>query len=310
VTSAERVDEVALTLLLTQAAVEAVSSLRDAGYGVLLLKGPSISTWVYDSHEHRPFRDVDLLLDPAHFDAALTLLASLGYAEWVQPTLPGEASARAVVMRRGVVCLDIHRRLVGVEATDQVAWDVLSAEPCTESIGGTAVRVLPPAARAAHLALHAAQRGARDPKAVEDLRRGLTRLPVGLWSDAADVARQLLATSAFIAGLRLVPDGRSLVAELGLYQAGSTETLLRASAASDAVLFLERLSSERLWSRRIKFAWQCLFPASQLATNGEQAGGPAIWRWRAHRFLSVARRFLPAVLEWRRRRADILRQLP
>jgi hypothetical protein len=309
VTSAQRVDEVARTLLLCEAAAQAIASLTDDGIGVLVLKGPSIMSWLYAADEFRPFRDIDLLVDPTAFETAVAKLKSLGYTEVPPPPPSGESTARAVVLARGAVYLDVHRRLIGVEVSDEVAWDVLAATPSTVPLRTTSIPVLAPAARATHLALHAAQRGVRDPKAIEDLRRGLNLLPADLWRDAAALATALSAGAAFTAGLQLLPAGQRLAHELGLRSTGSVETLLRASAAPDSVLFLERLRAEARWGRRIKLTWEVLFPpAAWLATGHDDAGGRInALRRRLGRVGSVVGRAAPSLVEWRRRRGAALR---
>jgi hypothetical protein len=83
-------------------------------------------------------------------------------------------------------------------------------------LGGRRVPTLGPSGLALHMALHAAQHGPGDLKAMGDLDRGLVRLPPEIWQEATRLARALRATEGFAAGLRLMPAGAMVADELGL----------------------------------------------------------------------------------------------
>ncbi|SMF96656.1 Uncharacterised nucleotidyltransferase [Methylomagnum ishizawai] len=58
---------------------ELLDKLEVAGVDAMPIKGPGLACRVYANPELRRFRDLDLLIRPAHRDAALTVLAALGY---------------------------------------------------------------------------------------------------------------------------------------------------------------------------------------------------------------------------------------
>jgi Uncharacterised nucleotidyltransferase len=237
--------------LLDELAVRAVDCLRTAGVRAVVLKGPAVATWLYD--EPRPYVDVDLLVAPETVDEAVESLSALGFS----PTRPGPDVAereqgwrneQSLVGTFGSV-VDLHHRLVGVPSAAR-CWRVLSARTVDLDLPDGTVPVLAPAARAAHLALHAAQSGPADRQALEDLRRGLAMLPEPLWEQAVDVARALGAERAFAAGIRLVPVGSLLADRLGLSTELDVELAVRLTGGPQDALFFERLrspSGRRTW---------------------------------------------------------------
>src|SRR5437764_1088382 len=76
--------------------------------------------------------------------------------------------------------------------------------------------LLAAAGRALHVALHAAQHGARWEWGIRDLEQAVDRLPLGVWEQAAALAARLEATRAFAAGLSLLPGGDELRMRLGI----------------------------------------------------------------------------------------------
>lgn len=242
---------VARRRLLDELAVRVVACLRTAGVPVVVLKGPAVATWLYE--EPRPYIDVDLLVPPERVDEAVMCLSALGFgSNGPGPDAVGrEAGWRNEQSLAGPLgcVVDLHHRLVGVPSAVR-CWRVLSARTVELELPDGAVPVLAPAARAAHLALHAAQSGPADGQALEDLRRGLAQLPGALWEDAADVARELDAEPAFAAGLRLVPDGSVLAGRLGLPTSLDVELAVRLTGGPQDALFFERLrsgSGRRTW---------------------------------------------------------------
>jgi hypothetical protein len=137
----------------------------------------------------------------------------------------------AAVDGLGNVAIDLHWRLHGLEAPPAHAWNVLSAHRTVGEVAGRDVRTLDRAGLALHLALHAAQHGPGDLKAIGDLERGLDRWPHGTWCQAARLAHQLRGTEAFAAGLALVPAGASLGRKLRLPH---PDALLREIADRDS----------------------------------------------------------------------------
>ena len=144
--------------------------------------------------------------------------------------------------------VDLHISLVGVEASPDTAWSVLSRETTAIAVGWTDVEILAPPARALHLATHVAQHDYFT-RASADLERALSVLPPELWRAAAALAGELGAEGAFAAGLRRVPNGASMVTELGLDARSSAVTaLLEHGAPPTALGFAQLAASRSAWT--------------------------------------------------------------
>jgi hypothetical protein len=153
-------------------------------------------------------------------------------------------------------------------------------------VGGLEVEVLGPAARAMHVALHAAQHGVGRSQGVEDLARALDGLPLALWRSAAELAERLDATAAFAAGLRMLPPGEELRDRLGLPEGTTVEVALRARTAPDLSLGLHRLAATPGLPHKIAFVVRKLVPPPgwmrawlPLARRG-RLGLAAAYAWR------------------------------
>jgi hypothetical protein len=170
-------------------------------------------------------------------------------------------------------------------------------------VRGIPVSVLVPPARAVVVVLHAAQHGARVQKPLDDLAQALAQLPVEVWEAASALARRLDATTAFAAGLRLLPEGSVQAATLGLPIQHSAETTLRADTARPMALgfdWLARTPGVRAKARLVRAkavpdgafmrAW------SPLARRG-RAGLAAAYFWRV---LWLTWHAAPGFRAWRR----------
>jgi hypothetical protein len=104
----------------------------------------------------------------------------------------------------------------GCTAPAAKAWPRLFDGHQTIVVGGCEASVLSRAGLALHLAIHAAQHGTDDVKAIGDLERGVERWSRGDWEAAVSLADGVGATDALSAGLRLTADGRALADQLGL----------------------------------------------------------------------------------------------
>jgi hypothetical protein len=124
-----------------------------------------------------------------------------------------------------------------------LCWEVLSRHTVSFVVAGGSVEVLDLAARTAHLALHVAQGGREDAKALADLERGLDQLGTEDWRAAAEVARELDAVAPFVAGLSLCPAGAALVATLALPRDRNLELEVRTMGAPPEALFFVRLAA-------------------------------------------------------------------
>lgn len=298
--------DVARTLLMEKAAGEAWTALADHGIPAILLKGPAIAGWLY-GNEVRVSRDVDLLVSPADFGPAQRALGTLGYSVPFADAAACEIGPNSQSLFGGGLCIDLHHGLIGVADPPERTWEVLSGRTVALTLrSGPAVAVLDLPARTTHLALHAAQSGAVDTKAIEDLRRGLATVPLDGWRAAAEVARELGATAPFAAGLRLLPQGREVADALGLGTEWSVELELRTTSAPREALFFTRMGDIAGLKAKAATVARKVWPtAAYLRAQSVAArGGPlGMLRARGERMVSLGRRVWPALTAWRRARA-------
>ena len=298
---------VARSLLLDRAAAKAVVHLRNGGVPSILLKGAAIAEWLYKDGTLRPYRDIDLLVSPTEFARAQSLLSEIGYVPRLIGADPSELGPREVdLVGPSNVLIDLHHGLIGAGASTQTAWDVLFDRTVTMRVGGSSdVRVLDVPARAMHLALHAAQNGPVDLKAVADLERGLALLERKDWEEASRVADEIGAHEAFAAGLRLVPGGRVLADDLALTSRMSVELVLRTRSETQDAIFFERLAETAGLRPRLVLVARKMFPtAATLRLNSPMARRGRVGllcAWAVHP-LSLAGRLGPALIAWFRAR--------
>ena len=271
-------------LVIDRITVEVTRALAARGIPSLVLKGPAIANWLYGAHEVRAYGDSDLLVPHRLWDLAVDALTELGFTGDLEPMAhPRMASYASDPFVRGTDSLDLHSTLHGVGVPYEAVWPVLSRDAVPMQIGGAELDVLGPAARAFHVALHAAQH--QDGKAVFDLEKALAQLDDELWAQATEVARELSALPAFSAGLRLVQGGPELAARLGVSGVRSIHTELRARQvplaegiaqiyATPGVRAKLRLLVEELFPRPAFMRWW-----SPLARRG-RAGLALSYLWR------------------------------
>ncbi|MEO8290945.1 MAG: nucleotidyltransferase family protein [Gaiellaceae bacterium] len=200
---------VGVTLALDAVAVEVVSAFEADGVPYLLLKGPAIGRWLYDAPGERSYDDIDVLVRESDLVAAEETVTRLGF-RFVHDDWHGR------VWLRGPVNLDLHRRVPGIGADPTLVFDRLNDDAEPLQLGRGTVRVPSAEARALHLGLHAAQHGPGLTHPLEDLRRGLERLPDSVWSGASDLGSEFGVQPVFASGLDLLPAGRDLCKRLGL----------------------------------------------------------------------------------------------
>jgi len=212
--------------VLDRAAIAALTALECAGVDAMLLKGPALARRLYADGEIRGYADVDLLIPRRELARAREVLAKLGYVSAEEVfgiddvagiqhsevwSRPGERESRS-----GPIMIDLHWRLDGCEAPDDLIWEALAATRGSIELRGTKAAVLGDDGLALHVALHAAQHGPGDLKAIGDLARAVERWPADLWRRAAQLAEAVEGVPAFAAGLRLLPGGGRVASELGL----------------------------------------------------------------------------------------------
>jgi len=195
-------------LALDASTAQVADELEQLGIPVLLLKGPTISRWLYDGPTDRPYDDVDVLVREDDIPATEHVLEAIGF-RFVHDDWHGR------IWLRGSINVDLHRRIVGLGVEPAKAFEVIlaTAEPFDLGRGRILIPSLP--FRALALALHAAQHGPGLDHPLEDLRRGIERLPELTWREAAGLARELEAEEGFASGLDLLREGAALRESLG-----------------------------------------------------------------------------------------------
>lgn len=207
---------------LDAAAVEVLDAFEAVGVEPLLLKGPALARLLYTENENRGYSDVDLLVAPRDLEHAREALRMRGYRrageQFGIDDVAGIQHSETWAQRgvTGPLWIDLHWRLGGCEAEDEVVWEGLRAGRASIDLQDREAAVLGTDGLAFHLALHAAQHGPSDGKAMGDLGRGVERWDLEVWRGAARLARELNATPTFSAGLRLLPQGSAIADQLAL----------------------------------------------------------------------------------------------
>jgi Uncharacterised nucleotidyltransferase len=241
---------------------EVLRAFEAAGVESLLLKGPSVSRWLYDSDEPRGYGDSDLLVAPNDLETAEDVLQRLGFRPTVDRTeMPDWWQDHAIGWLRGDnEAVDLHRTLSGVGVDPEQVWQTLAAAREPIVVGGFEAQTLAIPARTLMLALHAGQHGTGWGRFLDDLERGASRIDISTWDAAAELAASLGATAAFATGLRLVEPGRALASELGLPTDGSVDLALKASTPPPIALGFDQLARASGWRQRLAILRHKFFP--------------------------------------------------
>jgi hypothetical protein len=257
---ASAVRTAALVLHVDSVTAEVFTAMREAGIRPLLLKGPSIAVWLYENGAARPYIDSDLLVAPGSYREAGSVLRRLGFRPRAYSL---HRDSQAWQRRRDASYVDLHRSLINVLASRDVAWRELATDAETLRVGGVEVEVLRIPARALHVALHAAQHGEGDfRRPREDLARALRVADERVWREAADLARRIDALPAFAAGLRLDPEGERLAELLELPRERPPAVELRAGSDIPVAIALDSLASERSLRTRARLLLRAVVPSA------------------------------------------------
>jgi Uncharacterised nucleotidyltransferase len=284
------------------------------GVEPLVLKGVALVRTLYRSDETRGYFDIDLLVAPDDLPAVERVLEHRGYrnsaellgVDDIGGYLHADTWSR-YVPDFGNLTVDVHRRLDGCEAPPEVVWRALSAGASRIDVGGRRVRALNRPGLALHLALHAAQHGPDDLKAIADLTRGLERWPSGIWHGAARLASQLRATDAFAAGLWLVPGGEELARRLELPPPDARlREMAHRSERPRGTFHLRALAEAGSFTERVGVARRSLFPQRAWIVREHPWAATNRLRLAAAYCLHVLRAPVWAVRAWRFRRRSRL----
>ncbi|MEX2196004.1 MAG: nucleotidyltransferase family protein [Thermoleophilaceae bacterium] len=298
----------ARSLAVDRVTGEVVAALRRARVPSLLLKGPTVASWLYDDGAVRSYIDSDLWVPPVQIADAERVLTRLGFEPGVlaRPPEPGEVPHARPWFRHGSAGeVDLHHTVSGVGVAPEEAWKQLSAIAEEMEVGGQTVAVLPIPARALLVVFHAAQHGPDKPKPLEDLARAVERAPDDVWLEAARIAARLDATPTLGDGLRLLPAGAALADRLRFATSELVATARGPNSKAPLALGFQRLSEARTLGERMRLVRREVFPSpdflrwwSPLARRG-RIGLAAAYVWRP---LWLLRHAAPSLVAWRRSR--------
>ena len=280
-----------------------IRALTDNGVTPILMKGPVITRWLYDGDVRaRPYGDIDLLVDPANVLVAEGVLRGLGFVHEPFDDIPGDKPWHAHHWRdpTTAVEIDLHRTIIGTGVDPARVWELLSQVTEPFDLRGTGVSVLAEGPRCLHVALHAAQGGPRDEKAVSDLGRAV-ELPLAIWEQARDLALELRAEAAMAAGLRLTPRGAAIAASLALPTKIPVDVALRSSSAPPAAVGLAWLFQTSGFSQKLQLIWRKTFPPREFMDAWlpkERRGRLGLVGAYLYRFGSLAVRMPGAIRAW------------
>jgi hypothetical protein len=176
------------------------SALRAAEVPFAVVKGPVLSTTLYARPDLRFYDDVDVLVQPADFGAAIEALERSGCvvldANWamLEQVVAGQIHLATPL---GTV-IDLHWNLVNEHAFRDafpVDTENLLDRTVDVIINGTVVPTLDPVDTLTHLCLHAAMAGANRLGWLKDVDRAVNAVG-GEWQPVVDRAREWRAGSA------------------------------------------------------------------------------------------------------------------
>lgn len=276
-------------LRLESASAEVLRAFSSAGVKGILLKGASITSWLYEDGDPRVSVDCDVLVRPTDRNSAGQVLTDLGFEPNVdERAMPSWWQEHAVgwLRHQDGAIIDLHRTLPGVGVDPERLWETLSADVETVIVAGFPAPALAIPARAFHLAIHVAQHGGAWGVKLSELDRALSREDEDTWVAAAELAERLEATGAFATGLRMIPAGHDLAARLELPTATPVDVALRARSAPPVAAGFHRLARAENLRVRLAILRHKLFPPrtfmpswSPLARRG-RVGLMLAYAWR------------------------------
>jgi Uncharacterised nucleotidyltransferase len=270
-------------------AVEAALALAAVDIPSILLRGAVIARHFYGRSEVRAYGDADLLVEHSHRARAEHVFRDLGFehvAVLGQRAADRPPWSSTWSRRADNAELDLHWSLVGARRPPYQVWETLRREVEPVAVLHSDLQGLNIAAAAFVVALHAAHHGPVMRRTLDDLARALER-PREPWEDACRIARELDALQAFGAGLRLLPAGADLAAELRLPATRDVEALLRSEAAPPTALGFDWLARTPGLRRKLVYLGGKLVPDakfmrawSPVARSGSRTGLALAYLWR------------------------------
>ena len=159
-------DHVGNNLLQTSKVVEIYKILNSAGIPMLPFKGPALAIQAYGDISLRQYVDLDMLVQPKHFDEAVVLLQKHGYvpiekATWIKRK--GRFFTRkkdlGLVSKDNKIRIELHWKLSGTHFAMPIEIDHLWQRLETMEVAGTELRSLPFNDLFVYLCLHGSRHG-------------------------------------------------------------------------------------------------------------------------------------------------------
>ncbi|HUS07942.1 MAG TPA: nucleotidyltransferase family protein [Bryobacteraceae bacterium] len=145
----------------TAVLAELARSFSRAGVGALAYKGPALSAQIFGDPATRPAADLDILISPADFSAARTVLSDLGFAPL--RFYPASAARQLVAYRaefgmvRNDLLVELQWRLVPHYFSVPLDIDALIARATSVSLGGVTVATMAAEDNLIALCIHGAK---------------------------------------------------------------------------------------------------------------------------------------------------------
>jgi len=134
-----------------------LSTLREKGIEVIVLKGLYLTEQIYPAVGLRSFDDFDLLLKPADMPTALASLQALGYTlfTWYDPKMPDRDVAHIPPLQQpGYPTVELHRTILGEEEPFSIDPAGLWQRAVAARVAEVEVAALSPEDLLLHLCLH------------------------------------------------------------------------------------------------------------------------------------------------------------
>jgi hypothetical protein len=177
--------------------------LSDAGIDYVALKGPTLSALIYGDPARRAFRDIDILVAPDRFSAAVGVAESLGWkapSEWQRiRRIVGKFDLQLIGTEPFQPILEVHSQLFGSHIRSPSFYDIETAHI---RLGDVSAPTLAPAEQIGYVALHGAKHFWFRLMWLYDLKRliGTSQLPL---DHLLHAARRSDAEAALLAGTML-----------------------------------------------------------------------------------------------------------
>ena len=196
-------------LQMMQELILLAQAFDDAGIPLLTVKGPILAQRDYGNLALRRFGDVDVLVRPADYPAALDLLHALGYAprdaiEREEARTSRDAGlGRAFVHPDRRVTVELHDRLLNRSLSFRLSADRFWRAAVRRRLGPTHVYELSPAHRLLYLCAHGTKHHWSRLLWVMDVAQVVRRHADLDWDALLGEARRIGSLRVLLLGLRL-----------------------------------------------------------------------------------------------------------